>query len=162
MRSLIIITMLFYSTFSYAQQRKIIDVHFHTRSAGDYGVNPPPNPMTGKMPNAATNASILQTNHLLLKKHNVVKAICSGTLKRNADFIAQDRDRYISSLEFPDHQNNPLPDTASFRKLILEKSSLFLVSSDYSMKEKHLMNHNMNLIWLYASAIAYRLPYIPV
>lgn len=121
MRTIVIITMLFYSTFSYAQQRKIIDVHFHTRSAGDYGVNPPPNPMTGKMPNAATNQAILETNHLLLKKHNVVKAICSGTLKRNADFITQDKDRYISSLEFPDHQNNPLPDTASFRKLILEK-----------------------------------------
>lgn len=104
-----------------AQPRKIIDVHFHTRSAGDYGPTPPPNPVTGKMPNAATNKAILQANYALLKKYNIVKAICSGTLPRNNDFIAVDPNRFISSLEYPDHQNNPLPDTNTFKKLIAEK-----------------------------------------
>lgn len=104
-----------------AQSRRIIDVHFHTRSAGDYGVPPPPNPVTGKMPDAGTNQAILTHNLALLKKYNVVKAICSGTLLRNADFIAQDPKRFISSLEYPDHQNNPLPDTTTFKKLIQDK-----------------------------------------
>src|SRR4051812_39212927 len=92
----------------FAQERKIIDVHFHTRSAGDYGTPPPPNPVTGKAPDAATNEAILQSNYALLKQYHVVKAICSGTLKRNADFIATDPGRFISSLEYPDHQDNPL------------------------------------------------------
>ncbi|ASU32002.1 amidohydrolase family protein [Mucilaginibacter xinganensis] len=104
-----------------AQQRKIIDVHFHTRSAGDYGTPPPPNPVTGKTPDAGTNDAIFRGNFALLKKYNIVKAICSGTLLRNADFISKDPGRFISSLEYPDHQDNPLPDTATFRKLIQEK-----------------------------------------
>jgi predicted TIM-barrel fold metal-dependent hydrolase len=104
-----------------AQERKIIDVHFHTRSAGDYGVPAPPNPFTGKTPDAATNEAILVNNIAQLKKYNVVKAICSGTLNRNVDFIAKDPSRFISSLEYPDHQNNPLPDIATFEKMIREK-----------------------------------------
>lgn len=121
MRYVILLSALCYSSFCWGQQRKIIDVHFHTRSAGDYGPQPPPNPVTGKVPNAATNEAILKTNYDLLKKYQIVKAICSGTLKRNSDFIAKDPERFISSLEFPDHQNNPLPDTATFRNMILEK-----------------------------------------
>ncbi|WP_295673578.1 amidohydrolase family protein [uncultured Mucilaginibacter sp.] len=104
-----------------AQQRKIIDVHFHTRSAGDYGMPPPPNPVTGKAPDAGTNDAILRNNYALLKKYNVVKAICSGTLLRNADYVTKDPERFISALEFPDHQNNLLPDTDTFKKLIREK-----------------------------------------
>jgi predicted TIM-barrel fold metal-dependent hydrolase len=106
---------------SNAQQSKIIDVHFHTRSAGDYGTPPPPNPITGKAPNAGTDAVILNTNLALLKKYGVVKAICSGTIQRNADFIAKDPERFISSLEYPDHRDNPLPDPATFEKMIREK-----------------------------------------
>lgn len=104
-----------------AQSRKIIDVHFHTRSAGDYGATPPPNPVTGIVPDAGTNQAILSHNLTQLKKYNVVTAICSGTLLRNADFMAKDPTRFISSLEYPDHQNNPLPDTVTFKKMILDK-----------------------------------------
>jgi predicted TIM-barrel fold metal-dependent hydrolase len=104
-----------------AQTRKIIDVHFHTRSAGDYGTPPPPNPVTGQVPAARTNDEIYRANLTLLKQYHVVKAICSGTLARNADFTSQDPERFISSLEYPDHQNNPLPDTATFRRLAREK-----------------------------------------
>jgi predicted TIM-barrel fold metal-dependent hydrolase len=118
---LIIAALIYFCISSQAQQRKIIDVHFHTRSAGDYGVPPPPNPVTGKAPDAATNEAIFRNNYRLLKQYNVVKAICSGTLLRNIDFLATDPKRFISSLEYPDHQNNPLPDTATFRKLITEK-----------------------------------------
>ncbi len=105
----------------FAQSRKIIDVHFHTRSAGDYGPVPPLNPITGKSPKAGTNEEIYNTNSALLKKYNVVKAICSGTLSRNTDFISKDPTRFISSLEFPDHQNNSLPDTTLFKKLFQER-----------------------------------------
>lgn len=104
-----------------AQNRKIIDVHFHTRSVGDYGNIPPLNPISGKAPNAATNENITAANFTLLKKYNVVKAICSGTLLRNNDYINLDPSRFISSLEYPDHQSNQLPDTLTFKKMILEK-----------------------------------------
>jgi uncharacterized protein len=104
-----------------SQTRKIIDVHFHTRSAGDYGPVPPPNPVSGKTPHASSNEEIYNVNVALLKKYNVVKAICSGTLRRTADFTAKDSGRFLPALEFPDHQNNPLPDTATFRKMALEK-----------------------------------------
>jgi predicted TIM-barrel fold metal-dependent hydrolase len=117
---------------SQAQQRKIIDAHFHTRSAGDYGPTPPPNFVTGKKPDAASNEAILNANLALLKKYHVVKAICSGTLKRNADFIAKDPDRFISSLEYPDHQNNPLPDIATFEKMAREKK--FLVFGELGLQ----------------------------
>ncbi len=109
-----------FCTAAYAQKRKIIDVHFHARSAGDYGNPPPDNPATGKAPNAQTNEAILKTNVGYLKKYNVVKAICSGRLLRNSDFILSDTSRFIGSLEYPDHQNNPLPDTTTFKKLFEE------------------------------------------
>lgn len=117
----LIIFVLFISKNIHAQTRKIIDVHFHTRSSGDYGVIPPPNPVTKKIPKAFTNEEIYNSNVMLLKKYNVVKAICSGTLARNADFISKDPKLFISSLEFPDHQNNPLPDTLTFKRLFEEK-----------------------------------------
>ena len=104
-----------------SQSRKIIDVHFHTRSAGDYGTPPPPNPVSGKAPHAFSNEEIYKANLFLLKKYNVVKAICSGTLARSADFSLMDSTRFLPALEFPDHQNNRLPDTATFRKLAIGK-----------------------------------------
>ncbi|KAF2327345.1 amidohydrolase family protein [Flavobacterium daemonense] len=116
---LYLIPILFFQS-AISQNRKIIDVHFHTRSAGDYGKIPPPNPITGKAPKADNNDMILNSNLELLRKYNVVKAICSGTLKRNADFISKDPSRFISSLEYPDHQNNALPDTLAFKKLCEE------------------------------------------
>lgn len=116
---LFLILILFFQSIT-SQNRKIIDVHFHTRSAGDYGKIPPANPVTGKLPDAQTNDIILDSNLALLKKYNVVKAICSGTLKRNADYIAKDPSRFLSSLEYPDHQNNALPDTITFKKLCEE------------------------------------------
>ncbi len=104
-----------------SQTRKIIDVHFHARSAGDYGPTPPNNPMTGKAPNANTNDAILQTNIAYLKQNHIVKAICSGSPARNADFIKQEPSLFIGSLEYPDHQDNPLPDTTTFKKWFAEK-----------------------------------------
>lgn len=113
--ALAILSIIFTSACS--QNRKIIDVHFHARSAGDYGTPPPPNPMTGLMPNAQTNDAILKSNIGYLGRYHIVKAICSGSLVRNFDFISKKTGMFISSLEYPDHQNTPLPDTATFKKL---------------------------------------------
>lgn len=33
-----------------AAKRRKIDIHFHSGSAGDYGEDPHPNPVTGKIP----------------------------------------------------------------------------------------------------------------
>ena len=129
---LLIIVSFFASKSTCGQVRKIIDVHFHTRSVGDYGMIPPPNPITGVPPKASTNDEIYNSNSRLLKKYNVVKAICSGTLNRNSYFIAKDPKRFISSLEYPDHQNNPLPDTSTFKKDIEEKK--FIVFGELGLQ----------------------------
>jgi predicted TIM-barrel fold metal-dependent hydrolase len=117
---------------TFSQNRRIIDVHFHTRSAGDYGPLLPANPVSGKIPRANTNVEILSSNIILLKKYNVIKAICSGTLERNREYIKADSLRFLSSLEYPDHQNNPLPDTTTFIKLFREKK--FLVFGELGLQ----------------------------
>jgi predicted TIM-barrel fold metal-dependent hydrolase len=122
----IVLLLFFIGKQTLSQDRKIIDVHFHTRSAGDYGRTPPANPISGKIPNAGTNESILSSNLLLLKKYNVVRAICSGTLKRNSEYIQTDSSRFLSSLEYPDHENNQLPDTTTFVRLFHEKKFMAL------------------------------------
>jgi len=109
------------SSNNYARQRKIIDVHFHSRSAGDYGNSAPPNPVTGKVPKANSNQEICSENLRMLKKYNIVKAISSGTILRNGDYMLLDRSRFISSLEYPDHQGNSLPDTTTFKELYENK-----------------------------------------
>ncbi len=118
---LIFILVLLNTANLYAQNRKIIDVHFHSRSAGDYGPNPPANPVTGKVPDAKTNEAIVKANLFLLRKYNIVTAIISGTLIRNQVYQTKDPERFISSLEYPDHQNNPLPDTTTFKNLYQDK-----------------------------------------
>lgn len=117
---LVLLLFLFPAKQLFSQHRRIIDVHFHTRSAGDYGPVAPVNPVTGKKPDAATSEAIVSANLKLLKKYNVVTAICSGTLQRNQDYIHADTTRFLSSLEYPDHQNNPLPDTTTFIRLFRE------------------------------------------
>lgn len=115
----IALTALSFTPILYSQNRKIIDVHFHSRYYNDYGIPAPTNPITGVLPNALNNDEIVKSNYTLLKKCNVVKVICSGTLDRNADYAAKDPALFISSLEYPDHQNNTLPDTLTFKKLFL-------------------------------------------
>jgi len=58
---------LFMVAMAKSQSRKIIDVHFHTRSAGDYGTPPPPNPVSGKAPHASSNEEIYKANLSLQK-----------------------------------------------------------------------------------------------
>jgi hypothetical protein len=107
--------------FSQTQKRKIIDVHFHARYFDDYGFPPPANPLTGMIPQYKTNDELRDLTFATLKKNNIVKVICAGNLKRVNDYKIVDSAMVISSLEYPDWQNTPLPDTATFIRLFKEK-----------------------------------------
>lgn len=102
-------------------QRKIIDVHFHARLASDYGETPRPNPVTGKAPKWKTDKEVIDIMLSTLKSNNVVKAIASGSLTTIRNFQLADPERIIPALDYPDHQNNPLPDTADFARYFQEK-----------------------------------------
>lgn len=101
--------------------RKIIDVHFHARLFTDYGKTPPPNPITGKIPPYKTDQEIVDIMMATLRKNNIVKAIVSGNLTRVSDYQKADSARFIPSLEWPNRQGIPLPDTLTFIRLITEK-----------------------------------------
>ena len=114
----------FFSLSTYSQKevvRKIIDVHFHARSFNDYGNPPFPNPITGKRPEWKSDKEVIQMTLDTLRKYGIVKAVASGNLFRTADYHKADSARFISSLEYPDRQNSPLPDTATFIRLIVER-----------------------------------------
>ncbi|HWN88983.1 MAG TPA: hypothetical protein VNM35_07965, partial [Chitinophagaceae bacterium] len=101
--------------------RKIIDVHFHAHSSTDYGKIPPPNPVTGKIPKWKNDKDVIDQMLATLKVNNVVKAIACGSFATIKEFQSADVERIIPALDFPDSQNNPLPDTASFIRYFLEK-----------------------------------------
>ncbi len=102
-------------------QRKIIDVHFHAHLAGDYGQPPPANPRTGKIPKWRNDEEVIAMMLATLKDNNVVKAIAAGSLSTIRNFQMADPERIIPALDYPDSQNNPLPDTATFVRYFQEK-----------------------------------------
>ena len=105
-------------------QRKIIDVHFHAQLASDYGEPPPPNPRTGKIPKWKNDKErVIDMMLATLKNNNVVKAIAiaTGSLLTVRNFQMADSGRFIPALDYPDKQNNPLPDTATFIRYFQEK-----------------------------------------
>jgi len=102
-------------------QRKIIDVHFHARQFSDYAQNLLPNPKTGKVPTWKNDKEIIDVMLATLKSNNVVKAIASGSLITVRNFQMADSGRIIPALDYPDEQNNLLPDTASFIRYFQEK-----------------------------------------
>lgn len=108
---------------AYSQQKKrtIIDVHFHCRNYDDYGQPPAPNPATGKTPAYRSNKEVVDIMIKTLRENGVVKAIASGTLERNQDFLKADSQLIVPALDYPDKQNSPLPDTTSFKQLFQEK-----------------------------------------
>lgn len=56
-----------------------------------------------------------------LKNNNVVRAIAQGSLSTIRNFQIADSGRFILAFEYPDKQNNPLPDTANFVRYFQEK-----------------------------------------
>ena len=101
--------------------RKIIDVHFHAHVSTHYGKTPPRNPVTGKMPVWKNDKDVIDQMLTTLKANNVVKVIACGSFATIKEFQLADSGRFIPALAFPDSQNNPLPDTASFIRYFLEK-----------------------------------------
>jgi hypothetical protein len=102
-------------------QRKIIDVHFHAHLSTDYGKTPPPNPITGKIPKWKNDKDVIDQMLATLKANNVVKVIACGSLATIKEFQLADPERIIPAIDYPDSQNNPLPDTTSFIRYFLEK-----------------------------------------
>ena len=101
--------------------RKIIDVHFHAYQYRDAGDKPPPNPVTGKVPNRTNPKMIVETMLATLRENNVTKVIVSGNLTAVSDYHLSDPERFIPSFSYPDVDRNPLPDTASFIQFFKEK-----------------------------------------
>jgi len=114
------------------QQRKIIDVHFHARQFRDYGQTPAPNPKTGKIPTWKNDKEVIDAMLATLKLNNVVKVIACGSLTTVRNFQMADSGRIIPALNYPDVQNNPLPDTASFIRDFLEKK--FIVFGELGLQ----------------------------
>ena len=113
-------------------QRKIIDVHFHARQFNDYGQPPPSNPKTGKVPTWKNDKEVIDVMLATLKRNNVVKAIASGSLTTVMNFQRADSSRIVPALDYPDKQNNPLPDTASFIRYFQEKK--FIVFGELGLQ----------------------------
>ena len=101
--------------------RKIIDVHFHAHHANHYGTPPPRNPVTGKIPEWKNDKDVIDQMLATLKANNVVKVIACGNFATIKEFQLADTGRFIPALAFPDSQNHPLPDTASFIRYFQEK-----------------------------------------
>jgi len=101
--------------------RKIIDVHFHAFQYRNAGDKPPPNPVTGKVPNRTNPKMIVETMLATLRQNNVTKVIASGNLTSVSDYHLSDPERIIPSFSYPDVEPNPLPDTASFIQFFNEK-----------------------------------------
>jgi len=100
--------------------RRIIDVHLHARHFDSYGNPPFPNPITGQAPAWKNDEEVVKETLAVLKKYNIVKAITSGGLNRIFEFYNADPQRIVPSLDYPDPQNSPLPDTAAFVRLFKE------------------------------------------
>lgn len=112
--------------------RPIIEVHLHARSFNNYGDPPAPNPITGKRPEWKNNKEVVAMTLDTLKKYRVVRAITSGSLALVTDYQKADPGRIIPSLDYPDNQNSPLPDTASFIRLFHERK--FLVFGELGLQ----------------------------
>jgi len=113
-------------------ERKIIDVHFHAHTSTDYGKSPPANPLTGKNPVWKNDKDVIDQMLATLKANNVVKVIAAGSLATIKGFQLADPGRFIPALNYLDPQNNALPDTANFRRYLLEKK--FLVFGELALQ----------------------------
>ena len=95
-------------------------MHFHAFQYRDAGAKPPPNPVTGKVPNRTNAKMIVETMLATLRENNVTKVIVSGNLTSVSDYLLSDPERFIPSFSYPDVDRSPLPDTASFIQLFKE------------------------------------------
>jgi len=114
-----------------SQRRKIIDVHFHAHLSTDFQ-DVIPNPITGNLPKWKAGKGFVSVMLATLRDNNVVKVIASGSLEALKDFQIMDPERIIPALDYPDSQNNPLPDTANFIRYFNEKK--FVVFGELALQ----------------------------
>lgn len=97
----------------------IIDMHLHAFGFDEYGNPPPPNEITGKVPDARSDEAALRASLDELKKNNVVLAVASGPLADVQRWTAADPERLIGGAYTG--PRDALPDISVLRRLILEK-----------------------------------------
>ena len=102
-------------------QRKIIDVHFHARLFTDYSNPPPPNPVTGKIPEWKNDKEMMDIMLTAVKTNNIVKVIVSGNITTVGNYQKADPERVIPGFDYPYEGNTSLPDTATFVRYIQER-----------------------------------------
>ena len=102
-------------------QRKIIDVHFHARLFTDYSNPPPPNPVTGKIPEWKNDKEMMDIMLAAVKTNNIVKVIVSGNITTVGNYQKADPERVIPGFDYPYEGNTSLPDTATFVRYIQQR-----------------------------------------
>ena len=117
MRKLVIILAFFAScTNKTNSDRKIIDTHFHAFSFDEYGFPPPPNEITGVIPNGKSNAEVVRNMVGELNRFNIKFAIASGPVKMIKEYQATDNKRFLGGYYFSPRYS--FSDTTDFVELI--------------------------------------------
>jgi len=79
----------------------IIDMHMHTFQWDIYGNPPPPNLISGKVPDARSNAEALKAYVAQMDRYNIVLAVGSGEMQMVKDMEAHEPNRFMGGIEFP-------------------------------------------------------------
>ena len=105
-------------TTSGQQPAPIIDMHLHAYPADIFGPAIP-NPITGKMSAATTEADIRRLTIEAMNRYNVVRAVLSGPLDVVGRWQEVESERFLASPHFP--RFSPFPDLDSLRMLYTSK-----------------------------------------
>jgi len=94
----------------------VIDVHLHAFEWDRYGAPPPPNPVTGRRPEARSDSAAARAAVARLERFDVVKAVASGPLGLLGLWREAAPDRILPALyaESPDE----LPSPDELRRLV--------------------------------------------
>lgn len=76
----------------------IIDMHLHAFEWDRYGAEPPPNPASGRVPEARTDEEAAQASLAELERHGVVKAVASGPASLVRQWSERGGERIVPAL----------------------------------------------------------------
>ena len=99
---------------SHRPKPPIIDMHLHAFGFDQYGNPPPPNEVTGKLPEARTDKEALDASLAALKRYNIIKAVASGPLEDVLRWREVAPDRIIGGAYF--EEGKALPEVGLLRK----------------------------------------------
>jgi predicted TIM-barrel fold metal-dependent hydrolase len=97
----------------------IIDTHFHALKWNSFGDPPPPNEITGVVPQSLSDSEEQATMFAELKKNNIVIAMTSGVPNLQRNYKHYDKERIVEGLLVENERE--LPDTATFVQMIKDK-----------------------------------------